>query len=114
MEGSEQLKTERRGGCCRACGRATRSRATDRRADPHGQGLQRQGGPQGDRAAYRFAAEHHEGQRLSGEDFIEHPLAVAQILADLGLDTTTLEAALLHDTVEDTDVSVADLERSSA
>jgi GTP diphosphokinase / guanosine-3',5'-bis(diphosphate) 3'-diphosphatase len=61
--------------------------------------------------AYRFAAEHHEGQkRLSGEDFIEHPLAVAQILADLGLDTTTLEAALLHDTVEDTDVSVAELE----
>ncbi len=61
--------------------------------------------------AYRFASEHHEGQkRLSGEDFIEHPLAVAQILADLGLDTTTLEAALLHDTVEDTDVSVADLE----
>ncbi|HKI29063.1 MAG TPA: bifunctional (p)ppGpp synthetase/guanosine-3',5'-bis(diphosphate) 3'-pyrophosphohydrolase [Actinomycetota bacterium] len=61
--------------------------------------------------AYRFAAEHHEGQkRLSGEDFIQHPLAVAQILADLGLDTTTLEAALLHDTVEDTDVSVADLE----
>jgi GTP diphosphokinase / guanosine-3',5'-bis(diphosphate) 3'-diphosphatase len=61
--------------------------------------------------AYRFAAEHHEGQkRLSGEDFIEHPLAVAQILADLGLDTTTLEAALLHDTVEDTDVSVADLD----
>ncbi|HJY32154.1 MAG TPA: bifunctional (p)ppGpp synthetase/guanosine-3',5'-bis(diphosphate) 3'-pyrophosphohydrolase, partial [Actinomycetota bacterium] len=59
----------------------------------------------------RFAAEHHEGQkRLSGEDFIEHPLAVAQILADLGLDTTTLEAALLHDTVEDTDVSVAELE----
>jgi len=61
--------------------------------------------------AYRFAAEHHEGQkRLSGEEFIQHPLAVAQILADLGLDTTTLEAALLHDTVEDTDVSVADLE----
>jgi len=61
--------------------------------------------------AFRFAAEHHEGQkRLSGEDFIEHPLAVAQILADLGLDTTTLGAALLHDTVEDTDVSVADLE----
>jgi len=61
--------------------------------------------------AYRFAAEHHEGQkRLSGEDFIQHPLAVAQILADLGLDTTTLEAALLHDTVEDTDVSVAELD----
>ena len=61
--------------------------------------------------AYRFAADHHEGQkRLSGEDFIQHPLAVAQILADLGLDTTTLEAALLHDTVEDTDVSVAELD----
>ena len=61
--------------------------------------------------AYRFAAEHHEGQkRLSGEDFIQHPLAVSTILADLGLDTTTLQAALLHDTVEDTDVTVADLE----
>src|SRR5262245_51435319 len=61
--------------------------------------------------AYRFAAEHHEGQkRLSGEDFVEHPLAVAQILADLGLDTTTLEAALLHDTVEDTEVSVEELD----
>jgi GTP pyrophosphokinase len=63
--------------------------------------------------AYRFAAEHHEGQRrLSGEDFIEHPLAVAQVLADLGLDTTTLQAALLHDTVEDTDVTVEALEEA--
>jgi GTP pyrophosphokinase len=61
--------------------------------------------------AYRFAAEHHEGQkRLSGEDFIQHPLAVATILANLGLDTTTLQAALLHDTVEDTDVTVEGLE----
>jgi GTP diphosphokinase / guanosine-3',5'-bis(diphosphate) 3'-diphosphatase len=61
--------------------------------------------------AYRFAAERHEGQkRLSGEDFVEHPLAVAQILADLGLDTTTLQAALLHDTVEDTEVSVEELD----
>jgi GTP pyrophosphokinase len=63
--------------------------------------------------AYRFAAEHHEGQRrLSGEEFIEHPLAVAQVLADLGLDTTTLQAALLHDTVEDTDVTVEALEEA--
>jgi GTP pyrophosphokinase len=62
--------------------------------------------------AYRFAAEHHAGQRrLSGEEFIQHPLAVAGILADLGLDTTTLQAALLHDTVEDTDVTVEQLER---
>jgi GTP pyrophosphokinase len=61
--------------------------------------------------AYRFAEEHHAGQtRLSGEDFVEHPLAVAQVLADLGLDTTTLTAALLHDTVEDTDVTLGGLE----
>ena len=45
-----------------------------------------------------------------GEDFITHPLAVTEILADLRLDTTTLEAALLHDTVEDTEVSLADIE----
>ena len=45
-----------------------------------------------------------------GEDFIEHPLAVATILADLHLDTTTITAALLHDTVEDTDVTVAVIE----
>ena len=58
-------------------------------------------------AAYQVALEAHEGQRrLSGEPFIEHPLAVAQILADLRLDTTTLEAALLHDTVEDTTVTL--------
>ena len=57
--------------------------------------------------AYRFAAEHHEGQkRLSGEDFIQHPLAVAQILADLGLGPRAIAAALLHDTVEDTEYSL--------
>jgi GTP pyrophosphokinase len=61
--------------------------------------------------AYRFAESHHEGQkRLTGGDFIEHPLAVAGILAELRLDTTTLQAALLHDTVEDTDVSLEDIE----
>ena len=53
--------------------------------------------------AYAVAEEHHRGQRRkSGEPFITHPLAVATILANLGLDTTTLVAALLHDTVEDT------------
>jgi GTP diphosphokinase / guanosine-3',5'-bis(diphosphate) 3'-diphosphatase len=67
--------------------------------------------PKGDlkglEAAYHTAADAHAGQRrLSGEAFIEHPLAVAQILADLRLDTTTLEAGLLHDTVEDTTVSL--------
>jgi GTP diphosphokinase / guanosine-3',5'-bis(diphosphate) 3'-diphosphatase len=61
--------------------------------------------------AYRFAELAHEGQqRKSGEDFIEHPLAVAEILADLRLDVTTVEAALLHDTVEDTSVSVDDID----
>jgi guanosine-3',5'-bis(diphosphate) 3'-pyrophosphohydrolase len=58
-------------------------------------------------AAYQTAEAAHAGQRrLSGEPFIEHPLAVAQILAELRLDTTTLEAGLLHDTVEDTTVSL--------
>jgi GTP pyrophosphokinase len=58
-------------------------------------------------AAYQTAEAAHAGQRrLSGEPFIEHPLAVAQILAELRLDTTTLEAGLLHDTVEDTAVSL--------
>ena len=62
-------------------------------------------------AAYRFAEASHEGQkRKSGEDFVEHPLSVAGILADLRLDTTTLEAALLHDTVEDTDVTLEVIE----
>jgi GTP diphosphokinase / guanosine-3',5'-bis(diphosphate) 3'-diphosphatase len=50
--------------------------------------------------AFAFAETAHEGQRRrSGEDFITHPVAVTSILADLRLDTTTLEAALLHDTV---------------
>ena len=62
--------------------------------------------------AYAFAEASHEGQkRKSGEEFITHPLAVTEILADLRLDTTTLEAALLHDTVEDTEVSLADIEQ---
>nr|WP_144300592.1 HD domain-containing protein [Stackebrandtia nassauensis] len=55
------------------------------------------------RKAYRIAEQMHRGQnRKSGEPYITHPIAVAQILADLGLDTTTIAAALLHDTVEDT------------
>jgi len=53
--------------------------------------------------AYDAAERHHEGQlRKSGDPYITHPLAVATILAELGMDTTTLVAALLHDTVEDT------------
>ncbi len=63
--------------------------------------------------AYRAAEEAHEGQvRKSGEPFIEHPLAVAEILADLRLDTTTLTAALLHDTVEDTEVTLGRIQQT--
>ncbi len=61
--------------------------------------------------AYRFAEDAHDGQyRLSGEPYVEHPVAVTGILADLRLDTTTLTAALLHDTVEDTEVGLGDIE----
>jgi GTP diphosphokinase / guanosine-3',5'-bis(diphosphate) 3'-diphosphatase len=64
------------------------------------------------RRAYTIAEQMHRGQmRKSGEPFITHPLAVAQILADLGMDTTTLVAALLHDTVEDTSYTLGALER---
>src|SRR5207249_962194 len=57
--------------------------------------------------AYRVAAEMHKGQvRRSGDPFITHPLAVAQVLADMGMDPTTIVGALLHDAVEDTDASV--------
>ncbi|MCI1207587.1 MAG: bifunctional (p)ppGpp synthetase/guanosine-3',5'-bis(diphosphate) 3'-pyrophosphohydrolase [Microbacteriaceae bacterium] len=60
--------------------------------------------------AFQVAEHAHEGQlRHSGEPYITHPVAVAQILADLGIGTTTLAAALLHDTVEDTDYSLAQL-----
>ncbi|WP_165043149.1 bifunctional (p)ppGpp synthetase/guanosine-3',5'-bis(diphosphate) 3'-pyrophosphohydrolase [Adlercreutzia sp. ZJ138] len=56
--------------------------------------------------AFRFASEAHEGQcRKSGEPFIAHPVEVAIILSDLRMDVETLCAALLHDTVEDTDVT---------
>ena len=55
------------------------------------------------RRGYAIAENMHRGQmRKSGEPYITHPLAVAQICAELGMDTTTLVAALLHDTVEDT------------
>ena len=52
--------------------------------------------------AYYYADKLHEGQmRLSGEPYISHPVAVARIVAELGLDTDSICAALLHDTVED-------------
>ena len=74
----------------------------------------RQNHPRGDLAiierAYAVAAEKHEGQkRQSGEPYITHPLAVAQILADLGLGPRAIAAALLHDTVEDTGYALTEL-----
>lgn len=67
--------------------------------------------PKGDVAlierAYAAAEKAHSGQvRKSGEPYITHPVAVAQILADLGIGPKTLAAALLHDTVEDTDYTL--------
>ena len=62
------------------------------------------------RAAVEFGAEAHEGQkRLSGEPYIAHPLAAAQILADLHLDPDTIIAAILHDVIEDTPISKEEL-----
>ncbi|GMA59848.1 hypothetical protein GCM10025859_02880 [Alicyclobacillus fastidiosus] len=62
------------------------------------------------RAAYLFAERAHAGQqRMSGEPYITHPLAVAFILAGLQLDATAIIAALLHDVVEDTEVTDANL-----
>jgi GTP pyrophosphokinase len=70
--------------------------------------------PQGDaglvRRGYAIAEQMHRGQmRKTGEPYITHPLAVAHILAALGMDTTTLVAALLHDTVEDTSYTLPEL-----
>jgi GTP pyrophosphokinase len=57
--------------------------------------------------AFRFAAKAHAGQqRRSGEEFIQHPYSVARICAELQLDDWTIAAALLHDVVEDTDVTL--------
>src|SRR4051794_33729808 len=60
--------------------------------------------------AFRFAAAAHDGQqRQSGSDFIEHPVGVTRICAELRLDEQTLAAALLHDVVEDTETDIDDV-----
>ena len=60
--------------------------------------------------AFVFACEHHaEQRRKSGEEFIVHPVGVARICASMRLDTETLCAALLHDTVEDTSASIEEV-----
>ncbi len=63
-------------------------------------------------SAYEFAAKAHEGQfRSSGQPYIIHPLSVAEILLDLGMDTDTICAALLHDVVEDTEATSEQLQK---
>jgi GTP diphosphokinase / guanosine-3',5'-bis(diphosphate) 3'-diphosphatase len=72
--------------------------------DPKGQVLVR--------SAFERASSAHSGQRrLSGEDYVNHPLEVAAILADLELDAETIAAALLHDTVEDTNLTADEVKR---
>lgn len=63
--------------------------------------------------AYDVAQRNHAGQfRLSGDPFITHPIAVALVLAEYGLDPETIAAALLHDTVEDTDLTLRQVEEA--
>jgi GTP pyrophosphokinase len=63
--------------------------------------------------AYKMAAKAHAPQfRKSGEPYIVHPLAVARIVADLGLDEVTVASALLHDAVEDTRIELDDIQRA--
>lgn len=62
--------------------------------------------------AYKVALKAHEGQkRVSGVDYILHPISVAYILVELGMDSSVVAAALLHDVVEDTNVTKQDLEK---
>jgi guanosine-3',5'-bis(diphosphate) 3'-pyrophosphohydrolase len=62
--------------------------------------------------AYHVAEKAHEGQvRASGESYVQHCLAVASILIELGMPVSTIAAGLLHDTVEDTEITIEDLQR---
>ena len=62
--------------------------------------------------AYNYAYEKHKGQfRLSGDPYIVHPVEVAKILISLNLDTTSVVAGLLHDVVEDCNVSVSEIKK---
>ncbi len=64
------------------------------------------------RKAYEFSLKHHEGQmRASGEPYLIHPLETALVLAEMKMDSVAVAAGLLHDSVEDTSVTVADIRR---
>ncbi len=63
--------------------------------------------------AFRFAGDHHKRQlRDSGEPYLSHPVAVAQILAEMRMDLASIETGLLHDVVEDTSVTIEQVEKS--
>ncbi|MCL5744530.1 MAG: bifunctional (p)ppGpp synthetase/guanosine-3',5'-bis(diphosphate) 3'-pyrophosphohydrolase [Acidobacteria bacterium] len=63
--------------------------------------------------AFNFAAEHHQGQRRdSGDPYMVHPLMVCRILADMRMDVVTMQIGLLHDTIEDTGVTLEDLRKN--
>ncbi len=65
------------------------------------------------RNAWEFASKYHAGQRrVSGEPYMSHPLAVARLLAGMRLDVVCIETGLLHDVVEDTSVTVADIQKN--
>jgi guanosine-3',5'-bis(diphosphate) 3'-pyrophosphohydrolase len=113
VDSGEQVKTERRGGLL---GRLRPGEAASPQRPSMDlllrtvKGYNAKADLKAIQRAAQFAEVAHVGQkRKSGEDFIEHPIAVSQVLAELGLDTTTLEASLLHDVVEDTDVALEEL-----
>jgi guanosine-3',5'-bis(diphosphate) 3'-pyrophosphohydrolase len=113
VDSGEQVKTERRGGLL---GRLRPGEAASPQRPSMDlllrtvKGYNAKADLKAIQRAAQFAEAAHVGQkRKSGEDFIEHPIAVSQVLAELGLDTTTLEASLLHDVVEDTDVALEEL-----
>ncbi len=63
--------------------------------------------------AYQFASQYHAGQmRASGEPYMSHPVAVARILAGMKMDVVSIETGLLHDVVEDTSVTTADVQKN--
>jgi guanosine-3',5'-bis(diphosphate) 3'-pyrophosphohydrolase len=63
-------------------------------------------------SAYEFAEQSHEGQtRKSGDPYITHPIAVTRLVAALHMDPHTLQASLLHDVIEDCDVTATDLRK---
>jgi len=63
--------------------------------------------------AYQFASQYHAGQmRASGEPYMSHPVAVAKILAGMKMDVVSIETGLLHDVVEDTSVTTADVQKN--